>query len=143
VGYTPYYTCSIWGGYDNNESLPDQSTCHTYNKVLWTAIMTRIHESLPSASFEVSEDVNSVTLCSQSNLLAVSDGCPETYQELFTKDTVPTDFCQLHEPVPETEPVLIYQDFLTNETESPPIDDQTQTNSLDDILEQLNRYHLY
>ena len=27
-GYTPYYTCGVWGGYDNNEALPDLSLIH-------------------------------------------------------------------------------------------------------------------
>ena len=48
-GYTPYYTCTIWGGYDNNDDLPtvDGDTYHTYHKILWNAIMNRIHQNLP------------------------------------------------------------------------------------------------
>ena len=122
AGYTPYYTCCVWGGYDNNESLPDSSTYHIYNKILWTSIMTRIHASLPAASFEVPENITAVTLCRQSHLPAVPEGCTETYQEVFEAGTEPTRECPLHEPVPETEPILIYQDLLDElfpETEAP------------------------
>ena len=48
VGYTPYYTCGIWGGYDNNDELPEGDIYHTYSKVLWNSIMTRIHALLDS-----------------------------------------------------------------------------------------------
>ena len=37
VGYTPYYTCGIWGGYDNNDELPEGDIYHTYSKVLWNS----------------------------------------------------------------------------------------------------------
>ena len=41
VGYTPYYTCAIWSGYDNNEKLPDYA--RKYHRNLWKKVMTRIH----------------------------------------------------------------------------------------------------
>ena len=25
VGYTPYYTCAVWSGYDNNEKIPEDA----------------------------------------------------------------------------------------------------------------------
>lgn len=33
VGYTPYYTCAVWSGYDNNEKLPDYA--RNFHKALW------------------------------------------------------------------------------------------------------------
>lgn len=121
VGYTPYYTCSVWGGYDNNENLPDGSTYHTYNKILWTSIMSRIHAALPAVEFECPDNVIRMTLCTESHLPAIPDGCPYTYEEVFEEGTEPTGECPLHEPIPETEPIIIYQDFLDQilpETES-------------------------
>ena len=123
VGYTPYYTCCVWGGYDNNRSLPYGSTYHSYNKVLWTSVMNRIHTGLKPAEFEQPDSVVSEVLCSQSHQTAVPSGCPETYTEYFAKGTQPKQECHLHEPVPETEPILIYPDIFDelvteSETES-------------------------
>lgn len=129
TGYTPYYTCCVWGGYDNNESLPDSSTYHIYNKILWTSVMTRVHAALPSATFDIPDSITTVTLCRQSHLPAVTDGCPDTYDEIFESGTEPTGECPLHEPAPETEPILIYQDLLDEllpETEPP---DNTESES--------------
>lgn len=112
VGYTPYYTCSVWGGFDNNQELPSGSIWHSYSKILWSAVMNRIHAELPLAEFEQPEDVTSVTLCRTSHLPAVAGACPETYTEYFAVGTEPEDFCPLHEIPPETEPITIYQDIL-------------------------------
>jgi penicillin-binding protein 1A len=112
VGYTPYYTCCVWGGYDNNEPLPLFSTCHTYNRVLWSAVMNRVHQDLPAASFDQPESVISVSLCSESHLLPVEGGCPSTYTEYFAAGTQPEQECTIHEPEPETEPIHILEDIL-------------------------------
>ena len=119
VGYTPYYTCCVWGGYDNNQDLPTASTYHVYNKILWSAIMNRVHTGLPAAGFSKQDTVQSVTLCKESHLIAVPDGCHETYEEYFVKGSEPKEECPLHEPEPETEPIIIYPEiFDSTETES-------------------------
>lgn len=110
VGYTPYYTCCVWGGYDSNQSLPAGS--RTYSKTLWTAVMSRIHSNLPVSSFVPPDSVTAVTLCQTSHLPARTDACPDTYLEYFAEGTQPQEICPLHEPVPETEPILIYPDIL-------------------------------
>ncbi len=112
AGYTPYYTCCVWGGYDNNDSLPNSSTYHTYNKALWTSIMTRVHAALPAKEFEQPGSVVAIDLCSESNLPAVEKGCTDTRREFFEKGTEPSGKCPLHRPAPETERNEIYQDVL-------------------------------
>lgn len=37
VGYTPYYTCAVWSGYDNNEKLPDYA--RNFHKALWLSLI--------------------------------------------------------------------------------------------------------
>ena len=121
VGYTPYYTCCVWGGYDNNKDLPSSSTYHSYNKVLWSAVMDRVHSILPASDFAKPDSVKAVTLCKDSHAIAVPDGCPHTYVEYFAEGTEPTEACELHEPAPETEPIIIYPnifDMLESESES-------------------------
>lgn len=112
AGYTPYYTCCVWGGYDNNDSLPDSSTYHTYNKTLWSSIMTRVHATLPPKDFACPDDIIAVNLCSESGLPAVENGCTDIRQEFFEKGTEPSGKCPLHKPAPETEKNVIYQDIL-------------------------------
>ena len=121
VGYTPYYTCCVWGGYDNNKDLPSSSTYHSYNKILWSAVMDRVHSILPASDFAKPDSVKAVTLCKDSHAIAVPDGCPHTYVEYFAEGTEPTEACGLHEPAPETEPIIIYPnifDILELESES-------------------------
>ena len=60
VGYTPYYTCAVWSGYDNNEKLPDYA--RNFHKALWKKVMTRIHEGLPSKEFEKPASVEKLRL---------------------------------------------------------------------------------
>ena len=45
VGYTPYYTCGVWAGYDRDEHLPDEGIGHTYHQILWKKVMNRMENS--------------------------------------------------------------------------------------------------
>ena len=55
VGYTPYYTCAVWSGFDNNEKLPEDA--RNFHKNLWKKVMTRIHEGLPDKDFDMPASV--------------------------------------------------------------------------------------
>lgn len=112
AGYTPYYTCCVWGGYDNNQELPDGSTYHSYSKFLWSAVMERIHADLPVSDFPRPDTVTEVSLCSSTHLPAKEGICPEIYTEYFAKGTETEKTCDLHKPEPETEPIYIYPDVL-------------------------------
>ena len=92
VGYTPYYTCAVWSGYDNNEKLPDYA--RNFHKALWKKVMTRIHEGLPSKEFEKPASVEKLSVCSETGLLP-RDGCP-VITEYFDVGTMPTEYCDQH-----------------------------------------------
>lgn len=51
VGYTPYYTTSVWVGYDIPQKL-DGLMGSTYPGQIWYDYMTQIHSDLDSATFE-------------------------------------------------------------------------------------------
>ena len=103
TGYTPYYTCSIWGGYDNHDELPDSEMYHTYHKTLWNSIMQRVHQNLsvkqfPSQSYDIVEE----TVCMKSGKLAIQGICTgdrrgsQSYTEYFVKGTEPEEKCDVH-----------------------------------------------
>ena len=70
VGYTPYYTCAVWSGYDNNEKLPDYA--RNFHKALWKKVMTRIHEGLPSKEFEKPASVEKLSVCEETGLSSMN-----------------------------------------------------------------------
>lgn len=92
VGYTPYYTCAVWSGYDNNEKLPDYAS--NFHKALWKKVMTRIHEGLPSKEFEKPASVEKLSVCEETGLLPRA-GCP-VITEYFDVGTMPTEYCDQH-----------------------------------------------
>ncbi len=92
VGFTPYYTCAVWGGYDDNEECNSDTT---FRFRLWKGIMSRIHEGLENKDFDTVELVKK-TVCSVSGLLPTS-GCP-TSTEVLAIDEVPTTRCTGNHP---------------------------------------------
>lgn len=92
VGYTPYYTCAVWSGYDDNEKLPDYA--RDFHKNLWRRVMTRIHEGLEYMEFPQPASVESVSICEETGLLP-RDGCSVT-TEYFEIGTEPSEYCDQH-----------------------------------------------
>nr|WP_294491351.1 PBP1A family penicillin-binding protein [uncultured Mediterraneibacter sp.] len=90
-GYTPYYTASIWGGYDENKPMSGMGSWHLR---IWNAIMERIHDGLEYKDFEVPSSVVRKTICTRTGLLATS-GCP-SITEYFDAENVATESCSGH-----------------------------------------------
>jgi penicillin-binding protein 1A len=100
AGYTPYYTCVVWGGYDDNAKQEGENT--TYTKNIWKAVMSQIHEGLPYKDFTMPSGITTATVCRKSGKLAVEGVCDAdprgsmVITEYFTEDTVPTEECDHH-----------------------------------------------
>ena len=92
VGYTPYYTCAVWSGYDNNEKIPEDA--RNFHKNLWKKVMTRIHEGLEDRDFDMPSSVEKASVCAETGLLPRS-GCP-TITEYFDISSLPTEYCDQH-----------------------------------------------
>ncbi len=96
-GYTPYYTCCTWSGYDNNVHMNGSGETNTA-KVLWKAIMGRIHEGKEYKSFTMPEGITTATVCKRTGGL-VTDICRadgSAITEYFAQGTVPTEPCTNH-----------------------------------------------
>lgn len=98
VGYTPYYTAGIWGGYDNNGDQDDTS----YHKNLWRTVMERIHKPLARKEFARPDSITTAKICTKSGKLAVDGVCDHApggstvRTEYFAKGTQPTEACNVH-----------------------------------------------
>lgn len=95
-GYTPYYTATTWAGYDNNVKLKTVDEKNLAKK-LWRAVMSRIHEDLPSQSFNVPSGIVTATVCSRSGKMPIEGLCNGTLRtEYFAEGSVPTETCDVH-----------------------------------------------
>ena len=100
AGYTPYYTCVVWGGYDDNSKQSGKLT--SYPKNIWRNAMSRIHEGLETKDFVQPDGITNTTVCSKSGLVPLEGTCDNDPRgsmlttEYFDTDTVPTDNCDHH-----------------------------------------------
>lgn len=100
AGYTPYYTCVVWGGYDDNATQSGGQT--SYPKKIWKAVMSRIHEGLEYRDFTKPNGLVSAAVCRESGKLPIGGVCDNdprgsaVYTEYFAEGTVPTEYCDHH-----------------------------------------------
>ncbi|MCR5272149.1 MAG: PBP1A family penicillin-binding protein [Lachnospiraceae bacterium] len=100
AGFTPYYTCVVWGGYDDN--TPQASGTTSYPKAIWKAVMSRLHENLEYKDFEMPDSIVTAQVCKKSGKLAISGVCEAdprgsmVITEYFDEATVPTEYCDHH-----------------------------------------------
>jgi len=99
-GYSPYYTATVWAGFDNNKTMVDR----TFNRVIWRTIMERIHieKGLEKQSFPMPNSIVTAKICTKSGKLAVEGLCDHYLggntikTEYFAKGTEPTEKCDVH-----------------------------------------------
>ncbi len=100
VGYTPYYTCAVWTGFDQPFSQWNKS----YQQDLWRNIMEDIHsyKQLEYKEWEKPDSIVEATICTKCGNLAVYGLCDNAAggscvkTEYFAKGTVPTKKCTCH-----------------------------------------------
>lgn len=100
AGFTPYYTCTVWCGYDDNS--PQEGGLTSNPKTLWNHIMGRVHENLEYREFTQPDGIVTAAVCRKSGKLAVSGLCDSDPRgsmvetEYFAAGTVPTEYCDHH-----------------------------------------------
>lgn len=97
-GSTPYYTASIWMGYDSNTNFSNGDL----HKVIWRKIMDQIVEKKQldtSVTFKKPSGIVTAKVCPSSGLLPVKKQCPSSKTEYFAKGTEPSKNCELHQVV--------------------------------------------
>lgn len=98
-GYTPYYTATVWTGYDNNIEMNETSKNPetSLSKTLWRVIMARVHEDLPNQTFPIPGGIVQMTVCSRSGKLPLPGLCDaHLVTEYFDENAIPTENCDLH-----------------------------------------------
>ncbi len=100
AGFTPYYTCVVWGGYDDN--APQSGGQTSYPKKIWKSVMSRLHEGLPYKDFTQPSGIVTASVCKESGKLAIAGVCDSdprgscVYTEYFAAGTQPTEYCDHH-----------------------------------------------
>lgn len=89
AGYSPYYTCVVWGGYDDNSI----QTVTQYPKNIWRESMKRIHEELDYKTFVMPDGIAQMQVCADS-LMLPQPGC-HVITEYFDVNNVPAQRCNV------------------------------------------------
>ena len=133
VGYTPYYTCAVWSGYDGNQKMPE-GDARNFHKTLWRKVMNRIHQGMEYKEFEQPSGIEQISICSETGLLPRA-GCPVT-EEYFDVGTMPTDYCDQHfyDYDEDEEEMEIFDEQLTP-TPDPENPDGTTENPDDGVID--------
>ena len=103
AGFSPYYTMVVWGGFDDNTKQENGQT--SYPKLIWKAVMSRIHEGLAYKEFKMPSGIITAEVCKKSGMPVKEGICTNDPRgsmevtEFFAKGTVPEDECVHHASV--------------------------------------------
>ncbi len=102
IGYTPYYICGVWYGYEYPKPL-EGSAANTVIKY-WDEVMIRLHgdiEETKKKEFNESYDIIEAEYCKDSGLL-MTDACKNdprgnrAERGFFIKGSEPRELCDRH-----------------------------------------------
>ena len=98
IGYSPYLTCGVWGGYDDNSAQESSG----YVKTIWKAVMSRVNSSYENTGFAQTDKLVEAKICTKCGNLAKDGLCDSTLQgdetrtEYYVSGTQPTTSCTCH-----------------------------------------------
>jgi penicillin-binding protein 1A len=110
TGFTPYYVAACWTGYEYPETIPGSNNPAT---AMFSKVMSLIHNDLAPRDFYDPQNMKSVTICTDSGLLA-TEACAHdirgnhTMTIMVPAGSAPTKLCDAH----------IWQDFCKIEVET-------------------------
>lgn len=108
IGYTPYYVCGCWFGYDMNQALSDFGTSPSV--IIWDKVMNMLQDKVEAKAaangeaiktFEMSPNLVEATYCKDSGML-LGDACAHdprgsrAEKGYFTIDSAPSATCDVH-----------------------------------------------
>ena len=112
IGFSPYYLCGDWIGYDEPQSL-SRVVKKGEHCTIWAAVMQDLHENILKEAKEGTTELRTfddgllieATYCLDSGKL-ITDACKHDpsgssreRKAYFTKDTLPTEACDVHKMV--------------------------------------------
>ena len=98
AGLTPYYSASVWIGYDMPQSMSGYSSAAAE---LWGKVMAQVHQGLEYKEIEKPSGIVNATICIDSGKLA-TDLCNldqrgnRVRNEMFIEGTQPNSVCDVH-----------------------------------------------
>ncbi|MBU3106392.1 transglycosylase domain-containing protein [Clostridium gasigenes] len=97
-GLTPYYSASVWVGYDNKYKMNGYSSAAGK---LWAQIMAPAHEGLEVTEIEKPDGIVTASVCKDSgkkptNLCSHDPRGSRVVTEMFIAGTEPTAVCDVH-----------------------------------------------
>ena len=98
LGFSPYYTCGVWGGYDDNSSQPSSK----YVQAVWKEVMRDANEPRENRALYSDASLVKCQICTKCGLRAVDGLCDKTVcgnmvrEELFVPGTEPIRKCDCH-----------------------------------------------
>lgn len=98
VGFTPNIAAGVWVGFDDERiTLGENRTGGNTALPIWAPFMRMVHDSLkyPHEEFHQPLGVVRLQVCAETKRIATSN-CPKIWDEVFIKDTEPTDTCEKH-----------------------------------------------
>lgn len=96
LGFTPQFTAGSWVGFDDKTSIGQNQTGATNALPIWTLFMSAAHKNLPVKDFDVPSGIIFADVCAETGELA-TDKCPTVlYNEVFTEQTLPPQYCSKH-----------------------------------------------
>jgi len=108
VGYTPYYLCGCWFGYDMNQALSDFGVSPAV--IVWDKVMNMLQDKVEARAaatgeaikkFDFSDSLVEVTYCKDSGML-LGEACAHdprgnrAEKGFFSPDTAPGATCDVH-----------------------------------------------
>lgn len=98
VGFSPYYTCGVWGGYDDYSAQKSGN----YVKLIWREIMEEIHDEKENTPLVEKGTLKVEKICKKCGKTALKGVCDVTVQgdmtikEYFVEGTEPAEICDCH-----------------------------------------------